>query len=39
LIFARKVSRDVTQGDYWLDRRRRKYEEAQATAEEPEGSE
>jgi hypothetical protein len=37
LIFARKVSRDVTQGDYWLDRRRRKYEEAQAAAEEPEG--
>jgi len=27
LIFARKVSREVSQGSYWLDRRRRKYEE------------
>ena len=27
LIFARKVSREVSQADYWLDRRRRKYEE------------
>ena len=38
LIFARKVSREVTQGDYWVDRRRRKYEEARA-AEEAEGAE
>jgi tRNA (adenine57-N1/adenine58-N1)-methyltransferase len=30
LIFARKVSREVSQGRYWLDRRRRKYEEARA---------
>jgi tRNA (adenine57-N1/adenine58-N1)-methyltransferase catalytic subunit len=29
LIFARKVSREVSQADYWLDRRRRKYEELQ----------
>jgi tRNA (adenine57-N1/adenine58-N1)-methyltransferase len=27
LIFARKVSREVSQASYWLDRRRRKYEE------------
>jgi tRNA (adenine57-N1/adenine58-N1)-methyltransferase len=27
LIFARKVSRQVSQADYWMDRRRRKYEE------------
>ncbi|MBN1135406.1 MAG: tRNA (adenine-N1)-methyltransferase [Anaerolineae bacterium] len=27
LIFARKVSRQVSQAGYWLDRRRRKYEE------------
>jgi tRNA (adenine57-N1/adenine58-N1)-methyltransferase len=33
LIFGRKVSREVSQGDYWLDRRRRKYEEAQAREE------
>jgi tRNA (adenine57-N1/adenine58-N1)-methyltransferase len=33
LVFARKVSREVSQGDYWLDRRRRKYEEAQAEAQ------
>jgi tRNA (adenine57-N1/adenine58-N1)-methyltransferase len=39
LIFARKVSREVTQGDYWLDRRRRKYEEAQAAAKESETAE
>lgn len=32
LVFARKVSRDVKQADYWLDRKRRKYEEAQAGA-------
>jgi tRNA (adenine57-N1/adenine58-N1)-methyltransferase len=29
LIFARKVNREVSQADYWLDRKRRKYEEAQ----------
>lgn len=34
LIFARKVNRDVSQGPYWLDRRRKKYEESQAPAEE-----
>lgn len=27
LVFARKVSREVSQGEYWTDRRRRKYEE------------
>jgi tRNA (adenine57-N1/adenine58-N1)-methyltransferase len=27
LVFARKVSREVSQADYWADRRRRKYEE------------
>lgn len=27
LIFARKVSREISQAGYWLDRRRRKYEE------------
>jgi tRNA (adenine57-N1/adenine58-N1)-methyltransferase catalytic subunit len=27
LVFARKVSREVSQAGYWLDRRRRKYEE------------
>jgi tRNA (adenine57-N1/adenine58-N1)-methyltransferase len=27
LVFARKVSRAVSQGEYWTDRRRRKYEE------------
>jgi tRNA (adenine57-N1/adenine58-N1)-methyltransferase len=32
LVFARKVSREVSQGDYWLDRKRRKYEEAQLPA-------
>ncbi len=30
LIFARKVNRDVARSDYWLDRRRRKYEELSA---------
>ena len=30
LTFARKVSREVSQADYWHDRRRRKYNEAQA---------
>jgi len=33
LIFARKVGREVSRDDYWLDRKRRKYEEAQAAAE------
>lgn len=33
LIFARKVSREVSQADYWLDRRRRKYEEQRLAAE------
>lgn len=28
LIFARKVSREVIQADFWVDRKRRKYEEA-----------
>jgi tRNA (adenine57-N1/adenine58-N1)-methyltransferase len=30
LVFARKVSREINQADYWMDRRRRKFEEAQA---------
>ena len=33
LIFARKVSREVSQGDYWLDRKRRKYEESKQAEE------
>jgi tRNA (adenine57-N1/adenine58-N1)-methyltransferase len=33
LVFARKVSREVSQaGYYWLDRKRRKYEEGQAAS-------
>jgi tRNA (adenine57-N1/adenine58-N1)-methyltransferase len=36
LIFARKVGREVSRDDYWLDRKRRKYEEAQAAAERQE---
>ena len=32
LVFARKVQREVSQADYWADRKRLKYEEAQATA-------
>ncbi len=32
LIFCRKVSRDVAEGKYWSDRKRRKYEEAQEVA-------
>jgi tRNA (adenine57-N1/adenine58-N1)-methyltransferase len=32
LVFARKVSRQVSESDYWLDRRRRKYEESQPKA-------
>jgi hypothetical protein len=38
LVFARKVSRDVRQADYWLDRKRRKYEEAKADAQDVEQS-
>jgi tRNA (adenine57-N1/adenine58-N1)-methyltransferase len=35
LIFARKVQRQVVQADYWLDRRRRRYEElSEDTADE-----
>jgi tRNA (adenine57-N1/adenine58-N1)-methyltransferase len=37
LVFARKVSREVNQAEYWLDRKRRKYEEAQAEGEPPAG--
>jgi tRNA (adenine57-N1/adenine58-N1)-methyltransferase len=33
LTFARKVSREVSPSDYWLDRRRRKYEEQRAALE------
>jgi hypothetical protein len=29
LVFGRKVQREVSQADYWLDRKRRKYEQAQ----------
>jgi tRNA (adenine57-N1/adenine58-N1)-methyltransferase len=29
LVFARKVSREAGQARYWMDRKRRKYEEAQ----------
>jgi tRNA (adenine57-N1/adenine58-N1)-methyltransferase len=32
LTFARRVSGEVSQADYWVDRKRRKYEEAQAGA-------
>ena len=34
LVFGRKVEREVSQADYWLDRKRRKYEQAQETATE-----
>lgn len=34
LIFARKVHHEVSQADYWMDRKRRKYEEAQDALEE-----
>jgi len=37
LVFARKVSRDVNQAGYWLDRRRRKYEETHDTEEPIDG--
>jgi tRNA (adenine57-N1/adenine58-N1)-methyltransferase len=39
LIFARKVSREISQASYWADRRRRKYEEAQAARAEADGEE
>ena len=34
LVFARRVDRQVTEGDFWLDRRRRKYQEAQEESDE-----
>jgi tRNA (adenine57-N1/adenine58-N1)-methyltransferase catalytic subunit len=34
LTFARKVSREVSQDDYWQDRRRRKFEGMQAATDE-----
>ena len=34
LIFARKVRREVSQAGYWLDRKRRKFEEARDASEE-----
>jgi tRNA (adenine57-N1/adenine58-N1)-methyltransferase len=34
LVFGRKVQREVSQADYWLDRKRRKYEETQSLADE-----
>ena len=34
LIFARKVNREVSQADYWMDRKRRKYQEARDALEE-----
>jgi tRNA (adenine57-N1/adenine58-N1)-methyltransferase len=34
LVFARKVSREVSQAGYWADRRRRKYEEGRTEREE-----
>jgi tRNA (adenine57-N1/adenine58-N1)-methyltransferase len=36
LVFARKVNRQVSQADYWADRKRLKYEEGQgASSEDP----
>jgi tRNA (adenine57-N1/adenine58-N1)-methyltransferase len=35
LIFARKVSQQVAEAGYWVDRRRRKYEEAKGTSTDP----
>lgn len=32
LVFARRVSGEVSRANYWVDRKRRKYEEAQAGA-------
>lgn len=37
LIFARKVTREAVQADYWADRRRRKHEEQVAQQDEEEG--
>jgi len=34
LVFARKVQREVTEAGYWVDRKRRKYEEAQEAPED-----
>jgi len=34
LVFARKVSREISREDYWLDRKRRKFEEAQDAADQ-----
>ena len=34
LIFARKVNREVSQADYWMDRKRRKFEEARDAPED-----
>ena len=34
LVFARKVHREVSQADYWMDRKRRKYMEAQDALED-----
>ena len=34
LIFARKVQREVSQADYWMDRKRRKYQEARDALDE-----
>jgi tRNA (adenine57-N1/adenine58-N1)-methyltransferase len=34
LTFARKVAREVSPQDYWLDRKRRKYEESQTDGAE-----
>jgi tRNA (adenine57-N1/adenine58-N1)-methyltransferase len=34
LVFARKVSRALSQADYWLDRRRRKHQEMNRDADE-----
>jgi tRNA (adenine57-N1/adenine58-N1)-methyltransferase len=34
LVFARKVHREVSQKDYWMDRKRRKYQEARDAPEE-----
>jgi tRNA (adenine57-N1/adenine58-N1)-methyltransferase len=36
LTFARKVAREVNPQDYWLDRKRRKYEESQTDGAESE---
>jgi tRNA (adenine57-N1/adenine58-N1)-methyltransferase len=38
LVFARKVSREIGRSDYWMDRRRRKYEEAQVRLDEGQDS-